>query len=74
MDLTDMELNKPIDDLNPSRLESLMGLALRTSSAYTDPYKDCLKVQLFPYGIGDQLLTIIAIETPMERTDFVSVD
>jgi gamma-tubulin complex component 2 len=73
MDLTDVELSKPIDDLNPSRLESLMGLALRTSSAYNDPYKDSLKVQLFPYGIGDQLLTIIAIETPMERTDFPQV-
>lgn len=67
LDLTESELNKQIDDLNPVRLESLLGLALRTSSSSTDPYKDCVKVQLFPYSIAEQMLNIIAIETPMEH-------
>lgn len=44
MDLTEEELKKPVDDIIPSRLEALLELALRTSTANTDPFKDDLKV------------------------------
>lgn len=44
MDLTEEELKKPVDDIAPSRLEALLELALRMSTANTDPYKDDLKV------------------------------
>ncbi|CAL8090112.1 unnamed protein product [Orchesella dallaii] len=67
LDLAEDELNKQIDDLNPVRLESLLELALRTSSSSADPYKDNVRVQLFPYGIADQLWNIMAIGTPLEQ-------
>lgn len=44
MDLTDEELKKPVDDIVPPRLEALLELALRMSTANTDPFKDDLKV------------------------------
>lgn len=44
MDLTEDELKKPVDDITPTRLEALLELALRMSTANTDPFKDDLKV------------------------------
>lgn len=44
MDLTEEELKKPVDDITPTRLEALLELALRMSTANTDPFKDDLKV------------------------------
>ena len=67
LDLTETELSKQIDDLNPVRLKSLLELALRTSSSSTDPYKDSVTVELFPFGIAEQMIKIIAIETPLEN-------
>lgn len=45
MDLTEEELKKPVDDIIPPRLEALLELALRMSTANTDPFKDDLKVK-----------------------------
>lgn len=45
MDLTEDELKKPVDDIVPPRLEALLELALRMSTANTDPFKDDLKVE-----------------------------
>lgn len=45
MDLTEEELKKPVDDIVPPRLEALLELALRMSTANTDPFKDDLKVK-----------------------------
>lgn len=47
MDLTEEELKKPVDDITPTRLEALLELALRMSTANTDPFKDDLKVGLY---------------------------
>lgn len=44
MDLTEEELKKPVEDITPPRLEALLELALRMSTANTDPFKDDLKV------------------------------
>jgi gamma-tubulin complex component 2 len=44
MDLTEEELRKPVEDITPTRLEALLELALRMSTANTDPFKDDLKV------------------------------
>lgn len=44
MDLTEEELKKPVDDIVPTRMEALLELALRMSTANTDPFKDDLKV------------------------------
>lgn len=69
LDLAEDELNKQMDDLNPVRLESLLELALRTSSSTADPYKDHVGVQLFPFGISDMLRNIISIGTPLEQIE-----
>ena len=49
-------------DILPSRLESLLELALRTSLADSDPYKDNLKSLLVPYDLITQLFYIMAIQ------------
>lgn len=49
MDLTEEELKKPVDDIVPPRLEALLELALRMSTANTDPFKDDLKVNMLQY-------------------------
>ncbi|CAL8282835.1 unnamed protein product [Merluccius merluccius] len=67
MDLTEEELKKPVDDIVPSRLEALLELALRMSTANTDPFKDDLKIELMPHNVITQLLRVLAIETKQEK-------
>uniref|UniRef100_A0A8D0L1T4 Gamma-tubulin complex component n=1 Tax=Sphenodon punctatus TaxID=8508 RepID=A0A8D0L1T4_SPHPU len=67
MDLTEEELKKPVDDIIPSRLEALLELALRMSTANTDPFKDDLKIDLMPHDLITQLLRVLAIETKQEK-------
>ncbi|CAI5764942.1 gamma-tubulin complex component 2 [Podarcis lilfordi] len=67
MDLTEEELKKPVDDIVPTRLEALLELALRMSTANTDPFKDDLKVDLMPHDLITQLLRVLAIETKQEK-------
>jgi len=70
LDLTESELCKPSDDLNETRLSSLLELALRTSSSCTDPYKDSVKVELFPTGLRDMLVNVINIGSQHEKETF----
>ncbi|XP_061665846.1 gamma-tubulin complex component 2 isoform X2 [Syngnathoides biaculeatus] len=67
MDLTDEELRRPVDDIVPPRLEALLELALRMSTANTDPFKDDLKIDLMPHDVITQLLRVMAIETKQEK-------
>ncbi|XP_064418571.1 gamma-tubulin complex component 2 [Latimeria chalumnae] len=67
MDLTEEELKKPVDDIIPTRLEALLELALRMSTANTDPFKDDLKIDLMPHDLITQLLRVLAIETKQEK-------
>ncbi|KAL0276922.1 UNVERIFIED_CONTAM: hypothetical protein PYX00_004383 [Menopon gallinae] len=60
MDMSEMELNKDIDDVVPSRLQTLVELAARTSSASADPYKDNIKTDLHQDDIMTLLLKIIS--------------
>ena len=62
MDMAGEELARPMVDILPSRLESLLELALRTSLADSDPYKDNLRACLVPYDLVTQLLYITAIQ------------
>ncbi|XP_061611786.1 gamma-tubulin complex component 2 isoform X2 [Phyllopteryx taeniolatus] len=72
MDLTDEELRKPVDDIVPPRLEALLELALRMSTANTDPFKDDLKIDLMPHDVITQLLRVMAIETKQEKKSAVN--
>ncbi|XP_041116359.1 gamma-tubulin complex component 2-like isoform X2 [Polyodon spathula] len=67
MDLTEEELKKPVDDIIPTRLEALLELALRMSTANTDPFKDDLKIDLMSHDVITQLLRVLAIETKQEK-------
>lgn len=62
MDMAGEELRKPMTEIPPSRLESLLELALRTSLVDSDPYKDNLRPLLVPYDLITQLFYIMAIQ------------
>ncbi|XP_005091505.1 gamma-tubulin complex component 2 [Aplysia californica] len=67
MDWTEDEMKQHIDDIHPSRLESLLELTLRTSTANVDPFKDDLRVDLLPFDLTSQLLQILAIDSKQEK-------
>ncbi|XP_013411271.1 gamma-tubulin complex component 2 [Lingula anatina] len=67
MDMTEEELKKTIDEIMPGRLETLLELALRTSTANADPYKDDLRVDLLPYDLITQMFKILTIDTKLEK-------
>lgn len=67
MDMTEEEMKQDMDNIMPTRLESLLELALRTSTANVDPFKDDLKVELLPYDLITQLFQILTIDTKQEK-------
>jgi gamma-tubulin complex component 2 len=62
MDIAESELQKPISFIPHSRLKSLMELALRTSVANYDRYKDNLRVLLEPYNLKTFLRHVISVQ------------
>jgi len=73
LDLCEHELDQSVDGVEPARLESLLELAARTSSANYDQYKDNLSVALLPYDLEFQMGKIMAIDTA-DELDFQSCD
>jgi len=67
LDLCEKELSQPVDQVEPDRLESLLELALRTSSANFDQNKDNLCVALLPYDLIFQMGKILSIYTSEEQ-------
>ncbi|KAF8792059.1 gamma-tubulin complex component 2-like isoform X2 [Argiope bruennichi] len=67
MDMAEEELQKDIDDIMPSRLESLLELALRTSVVNEDKYKDDVRVELLPYDLLTQMFKILQIPTDVQN-------
>ncbi|XP_015834942.1 gamma-tubulin complex component 2 isoform X1 [Tribolium castaneum] len=65
--LCEKELSKDVGDVIQGRIESLMDLALRLSSAVSDPYKDDLRTELLPYDLQFQMMKILTIQTNMEQ-------
>ena len=77
LSLCGSELAKNVDDVQPSRLESLLELALRTSTANADPFKDDLGLELLSHDLLTQMVRILSIQTNDERSEsitFSSVD
>lgn len=68
--LCEKELIKDVNDVVQGRIESLMDLALRLSSANSDPYKDDLKTELLPYDLQYQMFKILMIQTNQEQGKF----
>jgi len=67
LDLCERELSQPVDHVEPARLESLLELALRTSSANWDANKDNLCTALLPYDLIFQMGKILSIYTMDEQ-------
>nr|XP_039253451.1 gamma-tubulin complex component 2-like [Styela clava] len=68
MDLTEDEMKMPMGDIMPTRLEALLELALRMSTANQDQYKDDLRIVLLNYDLITQLVRILSIDTNEEST------
>ena len=62
MDMAQDELYKPMKEILSQRLQSLLELAIRTSLADHDPYKDNVQPHLVPFDLVTQLLYIVAIQ------------
>ena len=60
------ELTQNVDNVEPTRLESLLELAIRTSVVNSDPYKDNVRVELLPYDLIYQMNKILSIDTEAE--------
>lgn len=67
MNLCEAELSKSMYDVVPHRLASLLEVALRMSTADSDPYKDDLKPELLPYDLQYQMFRILSIQTRDEK-------
>ncbi|CAG8485247.1 12782_t:CDS:2 [Racocetra fulgida] len=75
LDLASVELKKPSGQVSLTKLQSLLDLVLRNPSsvAYTDPFKEDVKVEMSTVRLVDQLLRIINVETaPVSRTNSFS--
>lgn len=67
MNLCEAELNKNMYEIVTHRLSSLLEVALRTSTADSDPYKDDLKPELLHYDLQHQMFRILSIQTTEEK-------
>ncbi|CAK9804480.1 Gamma-tubulin complex component 2 [Anthophora plagiata] len=67
MNLCETELNKNMYDIVIHRIASLLEVALRMSTADSDPYKDDLKPELLPYDLQFQMFRILSIQTREEK-------
>ncbi|XP_074030590.1 gamma-tubulin complex component 2 isoform X2 [Leptinotarsa decemlineata] len=65
--LCEKELGKFSIDVNQGSIESLMDLALRLSSAISDPYKEDLRTELLQYDLQFQMFKILSIQTRSEQ-------
>lgn len=59
MDACEEELAKNVDKVLPMKLENLLGLTLRLSSAKNDPYKDDVHCELLTYNLVTQMSKIM---------------
>jgi len=61
LDSAEDELNKGIKSVSKEKLESLLEMSLRTSSANADPFKDDLTCDLYPYTLTEQLFAMLNV-------------
>jgi gamma-tubulin complex component 2 len=63
MDIAEDEMKKEQNSIKLNRLESLLELSLRITSANSDPYKDDLKVKLFNCDLKTLIEKVTSIGT-----------
>lgn len=59
MDMTEEEMKQPYESIGTRRMETLLELALRTSTANADPFKDDLRIQFQKTDLISQLYDIL---------------
>ncbi|GAB1597452.1 gamma-tubulin complex component 2-like [Argonauta hians] len=59
MDMTEEEMKQPYKNISRRRMETLLELALRTSTANVDPFKDDLRIQFQETDLISQLYDIL---------------
>lgn len=69
MDACEGELTNNVDDVIPMRLENLLELTLRLSSAKHDKYQDDLFTTLLPFDIVTQMAKIIKQDGDTDEDD-----
>jgi len=72
MDLCDETLRKPVMDLEPTRLDFLFGLVLRTSNLET-AYLEDLHTTLITCSLPDQIRKIVSITDGTLKNQFVLI-
>jgi gamma-tubulin complex component 2 len=68
VDSAEDELNKPMKSVSKEKLESLLEMSLRTSSANADVFKDDLTCDLYPYTLMEQLFAMQSVNGVSENT------
>ncbi len=63
MDISENEMKKEQNEIVLNRLESLLELSLRITSANSDPYKDDLRVKLFSCDLKTLIEKVTSIGT-----------
>ena len=64
MDISEEEMVKEVSTIKESRLESLLELSLRITSANSDPYKDDLRVKLFKNDLKSLIMLVQKVDFP----------
>ena len=62
MDIAEDEIQKNYKDIRINKLESLLEISLRITSANSDPFKDDLRVKLFNTDLKTMLIRIQSID------------
>ena len=73
MDMTDQELKKPISKISEQKLESLLELSIRTSTANCDPYKDDIRYVVYYRIISTCNHIVIHSETSF-HVEFLAIN
>lgn len=70
LDAADDELSKPVSAISPEKLDSLLDLSLRMSSAANDPYKEDLSCDLSRFNIIEVLLAKNFFDIPSASANY----
>ena len=61
MDIAEEEMQKNASQIRLPKLESLLEISLRITSANSDPFKDDLKVKLMPTDLKTMMMRLLTI-------------
>ncbi|CAI2734256.1 unnamed protein product [Schistosoma spindalis] len=74
MDAAAAELRKNSEIISQLRLNSLLELALRTSTANSDPFKDSLSVVIFQFDLISQILMVLRAGSEDEPDNVIPIE